>query len=70
MDVVMSKNKYEEGTPEYKAFEEGVEAERTRLVKILTKYHQTFGSGDITESETTMQIKNLYEFATEARTLK
>lgn len=66
----MSKNTYEEGTPEYEAFEAGVDAERTRLVKVIEKYHKTFGTGNIEESTTTMQIRYLYEFAMESRKLK
>jgi hypothetical protein len=51
MDVVkMSKNTFEEGTPEFEAFEAGVQAERLRLRKILEKYHNTFGSGHIEDS--------------------
>jgi hypothetical protein len=66
----MSKNKYDEGTSEYDAFEAGVAAERARFLKILEKYHQTFGSGDIAESTTKMEIRYVYEFAAEKRTLK
>ena len=66
----MSKNIYEEGTPEYEAFEAGVEAERSRFVKILEKYHKTFGEGDIDKSTTKMEIQYMYQFATEKRSLK
>ena len=70
MDVVMSKNTYEEGTPEYEAFEAGVQAERTRLMKVLEKYHRTFGTGNLEESETTMQLKYMYDYVNESRSLK
>lgn len=72
MDVVMSKNTYEEGTPEYSAFEQGVEAERARIIKIVEKYHRTFCNGDLTDHECdkTMQMRYLYEFVTESKTLK
>lgn len=66
----MSKNTYEEGTPEYEAFEAGVEAERTRLKKVLEKYHQTFGQGDITQSNAKMEIRYLYDYVLETRSLK
>ncbi len=66
----MSKNTFEEGTPEFDAFEAGVAAERERLVKILERYHNTFGEGDLKDSTTKMEIKYMYQFATEARSLK
>jgi len=66
----MSKNTYEEGTPEYEAFEAGVQAERTRLMKVLEKYHRTFGTGNLEESETTMQLKYMYDYVNESRSLK
>lgn len=68
----MSKNKYEEGTPEYLAFEEGLEAERVRLLKVLEKYHRTFCTGDLSDHECskTMQIKYLYDYIIESRSLK
>lgn len=69
MGVVM-KNKFTEGTPEFEAFEAGIEAERTRLRKILEKYHKTFGSGSMEESTTKMEIRYIYEFISEIRTLK
>ena len=70
MDVVVSKNIYEEGTPEFEAFEAGVEAERTRLNKVLAVYHKRFGQGEINESETAMQIRYMYEYVNESRSLK
>lgn len=66
----MSKNTYEEGTPEYEAFEAGVSAERERMMKVLKVYHQRFGKGEIAESESTMQIRYVYEFVNESRKLK
>lgn len=70
--VAVASNMYEEGTPEYSAFEGGVEAERTRLIKIVEKYHRTFCNGDITDHDCdkTMQLRYLYEFVTESKTLK
>ena len=68
--VVVMKNKYEEGTPEYEAFEAGVAAERLRLRKILEKYHNTFGSGHIEESSTKMEIRYMYDYIIESRSLK
>lgn len=70
MGVVVSKNIYEQGTPEYDAFEAGVEAERIRLNKVLAVYHKRFGSGELKESETAMQIKYMYDYVNESRTLK
>lgn len=72
MDVVMGKNTYEEGTPEYEAFEAGVGSERARILKIVEKYHRTFCNGEITDHDCdkTMQIRYLHEFVTESRTLK
>jgi len=72
MDVAM-KNNYEEGSAEHTAFEEGIQAERDRLLKVLNKYHTTFCEGELSEHEDcqkTMQIRYLYEFAAEKRTLK
>lgn len=66
----MSKNMYEEGTPEYEAFNAGVESERIRLKKVLEKYHQTFGKGDITQSDAKMEIRYLYDYVAETRSLK
>lgn len=66
----MSKNTYEEGTPEYEAFNAGAESERIRLKKVLEKYHQTFGKGDITQSDSQMQIRYLYDYVAETRSLK
>jgi len=67
------KNSYEKGSAEYSAFEQGATAERTRLLKVINKYHTTFCIGELSEHEEcekTMQIRYLYEFATESRTLK
>lgn len=64
---------YEPGTSEDVIFEEGVQAERARLLAVLNKYHTTFCSGELSEHidcQKTMQIRYLYEFATEARTVK
>ncbi len=66
----MSKNPYEEGTQEFDIFEAGVAAERDRLVKILERYHNTFGEGDLKNSSTKMEIRYMYQFATEAKTVK
>jgi hypothetical protein len=66
----MSKNAFAEGTPEYEAFEAGVQAERLRLRKILEKYHTTFGTGDIQTSATKMEIRYIYDYINEARSLK
>lgn len=66
----MSKNPYEEGTSEYEVFEAGIQAERLRLRKILEKYHTTFGSGNITESSTKMEIRYMYDYVNESRSLK
>tara|TARA_B110000503_G_scaffold62879_1_gene99499 strand:+ start:688 stop:897 length:210 start_codon:yes stop_codon:yes gene_type:complete len=69
----MKKNNHEEGTLEYEAFNEGVQAERDRLLSVINKYHRTFCSGDLSEHEDctkTMQIRYLYDFATETKTLK
>ena len=70
--VAVAKNIYEEGTPEYKAFEAGIQAERARVIKIVEKYHRTFCNGDLTDHECdkTMQIRYLYQFVTESKTLK
>jgi len=69
MDVAM-KNKYDEGTPEHEAFLEGVDAERLRLRKVLEKYHQTFGQGEISQSTAKMEIRYLYDYVLETRPLK
>jgi len=61
------KNPYAEDTPEYEVFMQGVEAERTRLTRILDKYHENFGTGAIEESETQMQIRYMYNFIVEKR---
>jgi hypothetical protein len=67
------KNTYKEGSAEHTAFEQGSLAERTRLLKVINKYHTTFCQGELSEHDDctkTMQIRYLYEFATESRTLK
>jgi hypothetical protein len=68
----MSKNTFEEGTPEFEAFEAGVQAERLRLRKILEKYHKTFCGGDLLDHDCdkSMKINYLYNFVVETRTLK
>lgn len=71
--VARLKRIYEPGTSEDAIFEEGVQAERARLLAVLNKYHTTFCSGELAEHvdcQKTMQIRYLYEFATEARTVK
>ena len=68
--VVMAKNKYEEGTPEYEAYELGVREEQDRMLKVLKVYHQRFGEGDLKDSTETMQIKYLYDYIMETRSLK
>ena len=68
--VAVAKNTYEEGTPEYEAFEAGVASERERMMKVLKVYHQRFGQGEISESESTMQIRYVYEFVNAVRTTK
>jgi hypothetical protein len=75
MGVVVSKNKYEKDTAEYQIFEEGVQAERDRLLSVLNKYHRTFckdGSelSDHLACDKTMQIRYLYEFVAETKTVK
>lgn len=69
-DVVMSKNKYEKDTPEYDAYELGVNDEQERMLKVLKVYHQRFGEGDLKDSAETMQIKYLYDYIMETRSLK
>jgi hypothetical protein len=60
-----------EGTPEeMAAYQKGIEAERERILKILRKFHQTFGSGDIAESTTMMETKYMYNFIIDARPVK
>lgn len=63
----MAKKEFE-GTPEeVAAYKQGVADERERLVKILKKYHDTFGSGDIETSTTMMRIEYMYNFIIEKR---
>jgi hypothetical protein len=65
-------NPYEEGTSDFLAYEAGIEAERARLRKVLEKYHKTFCSGDLSDHacDKTMQIRYLYDFVVETRSLK
>jgi iron uptake system EfeUOB component EfeO/EfeM len=56
------------GTPEeVAAYKQGIADERERLVKILKKYHDTFGSGDIETSTAMMRIEYMYNFIIETR---
>jgi hypothetical protein len=56
------------GTPEeVAAYNQGVADERDRLLKILTKYHENFGSGNIENSDTMMQVQYMYNFVIEKR---
>lgn len=69
------KRLYEDGTPESVIFEEGVQAERARLLSVMNKYHKTFcksGSelSDHVDCDKTMQIRYLYEFVSESKTVK
>jgi hypothetical protein len=66
----MSKNTYEEGTPEYEAFEAGVSSERERMMKVINVYHKRFGEGEISESKSTMELRYIYEFVNASRTTK
>ncbi len=60
-----------EGTPEeMAAYERGIADERERIVKILKKFHQTFGSGDISESSTMMETTYMYNFIMDTRPVK
>lgn len=60
-----------EGTPEeMAAFEKGIAFERERFIKIIKKFHENFGSGDIAESNTMMEIKYMYNFVMDSRPLK
>lgn len=66
---------YEADTPEDVIFEEGVQAERDRLLAVLNKYHRTFckdGSelADHMGCDKTMQLRYLYEFVAEVKTVK
>jgi hypothetical protein len=69
------KRLYEDGTPEDVLFEEGVQAERDRLLAVLNKYHRTFckNGSELSEHldcDKTMQIRYLYEFVAEVKTVK
>lgn len=56
------------GTPEeVAAYNQGVADERDRFLKILKKYHDTFGSGDLEHSDTMMQVQYMYNFVVEKR---
>jgi hypothetical protein len=49
-------------------YERGVADERDRLLKVLLKFHQTFGTDEpIESSQVSMQIKYMYEFVIEKR---
>ncbi len=66
---------YEPDTPEDAFFEEGVQAERARLLAVLNKYHRTFCKNenelaDHMDCDKTMQIRYLYEFVAETKTVK
>jgi hypothetical protein len=65
-------NPYEEGTSDFLIYEAGVEAERTRLRKVLEKYHKTFCGGDMLDHDCTktMEIRYMYDFVVETRSLK
>lgn len=60
------------GTPEEEtAYQKGVEDERERMLKILKKFHSTFGKEeDIAESTTSMSVKYMYNFIVESRPVK
>ena len=70
MEVKAVKNPYDEGTNEHDLFAEGVAAERDRLIKVLSDYHNAFSGGDMMESEMKMEIRYLYEFLIGAKTVK
>lgn len=61
------KNPYPDGDPNREVFTDGVMAERERLKSILQAYHKQFGTGDIEDSATVMEIRHLYNFVIEAR---
>lgn len=60
------------GTPEEEAaYLKGVEDERERMLKVLKKYHDTFGGDeDISKSSTSMNIEYMYNFIVESRPVK
>lgn len=60
------------GTPEEEAaYNKGVADERDRMLKILVKYHETFGKGEeVSESDASMNIKYMYNFIVESRPVK
>lgn len=66
-------SRYEEGSEAEAIFQEGAESERTRLMKVLNTYHKRFCEGlieDHADCKKTMEIRYLYEFINETRTLK
>lgn len=60
------------GTPEEEAaYQKGVQDERDRMLKILVKFHDTFGKEeDISKSETSMKVAYMYNFIVESRPVK
>lgn len=60
------------GTPEEEAaYEQGVADERERMLKVLAKYHSTFGGDEeISNSTTKMDVKYMYNFIVETRSVK
>lgn len=53
------------------AYEQGVTDERDRMLKILVKYHSTFGKTEsVEESDAMMLIKYMYNFIVESRPVK
>lgn len=56
------RNPYSEDDPNFKVFNEGVDAERERLMKLLKLYHSRFGDGSLEESSAKMEIRYMYEF--------
>lgn len=67
------KNPFEVGTAEYQIFEDGVAYERARLMKVLERYHDMFCGGPLEkhlDCVKTMEIRYLYDFISESKTLK
>ena len=60
------------GTPEEEAaYQQGVSDERERMLKILKKYHETFGGDEeLSDSTTKMDVKYMYNFIMETRSVK
>lgn len=53
------------------AYQQGVDDERNRMLKILKKFHETFGGDeDVSESKTSMNINYMYNFIVESRPVK